>query len=302
VDAQANKANLEKMVAEAQKAEQERKKAAADTAAFEKYQHELVIDSYKNKSLKEIQIAIATLTAKKKLTVQQTEDLRKLRADEANILEIMERNRIDTIKRSNSQIIQAELDRLAAKGPLNARELKEQEELSRAIVEAKKHEAEQRLKAEESILSSLESLSHSHNSAIAAIGKAAAIARATVNIKEAYTKALAIEGPWGFAAAGAVLAAGAVQIGEMAATSTGFEQGGMIPGSSTTGDKQFVRANAGELILNRAQQTSLAAQLASQGGETESTVYIDGIPFLKFLNRVFRDGRLTVPAAAVQGA
>jgi hypothetical protein len=41
-----------------------------------------------------------------------------------------------------------------------------------------------------------------------------------------------------------------------------FERGGIVAGSSFTGDNVLARVNSGELILNRAQQKNLAPQLA----------------------------------------
>lgn len=46
------------------------------------------------------------------------------------------------------------------------------------------------------------------------------------------------------------------------ATAGSYAEGGMIPGSRYSGDMQFANVNAGELILNRAQQGNLASQLS----------------------------------------
>ena len=60
------------------------------------------------------------------------------------------------------------------------------------------------------------------------------------------------------------------------ATSGGFANGGIVPGNSFSGDNLRTSdygINAGELILNRAQQGSIASQLQ---GAAQQTVMIEG--------------------------
>ena len=47
-----------------------------------------------------------------------------------------------------------------------------------------------------------------------------------------------------------------------------FATGGIVPGNLTSGDRTLIRANAGELILNAAQQNNLARQLGGGSGST----------------------------------
>lgn len=51
-----------------------------------------------------------------------------------------------------------------------------------------------------------------------------------------------------------------------------FENGGIVGGSGYTGDKHMIFANAGELILNRAQQRNLASQFGG-GGNSISVAF-----------------------------
>lgn len=77
------------------------------------------------------------------------------------------------------------------------------------------------------------------------------------------------------AAIAAVLAAtfAAMSKAKSAGKSGGFATGGIIPGNSFSGDNLTANVNSGELILNRAQQASIAGQLS--GGATQ-TVVVEG--------------------------
>ncbi|MBN2339478.1 MAG: hypothetical protein JXP48_13170 [Acidobacteria bacterium] len=101
------------------------------------------------------------------------------------------------------------------------------------ISEEEYSNAKKRLAAEESIaklsnartfFGDLAELQSSHIRAIAAIGKAAAIAQATINTYEGATKALAQGGIWGAINMAAVMAAGFAQVA--AISSQGFKEGG----------------------------------------------------------------------------
>lgn len=116
--------------------------------------------------------------------------------------------------------------------------------------------------------------------AAAETAEAAASGTATVaNTAEAASGAgaamagIPIVGPvLAIAAIAAVLAA--VFAATSKAQSAGnFATGGLIPGSSFSGDNLTANVNSGELILNRAQQSNLAGQLS--GGATQ-TIVVEG--------------------------
>ena len=71
---------------------------------------------------------------------------------------------------------------------------------------------------------------------------------------------------------GAILAVGA--IGAVVASLLGafskFETGGIVGGSSYSGDKKFVKVNSGEMILNRGQQANLYDMI--NGGKSSGNV------------------------------
>lgn len=67
-------------------------------------------------------------------------------------------------------------------------------------------------------------------------------------------------------AIGSLAKAQASQIASGTSNIPKFATGGFVPGNLTTGDRTLIRANAGELVLNAAQQNNLAGQLGGGGG------------------------------------
>lgn len=63
------------------------------------------------------------------------------------------------------------------------------------------------------------------------------------------------------AAVAAVLAAILASVSKAKSSAGSYAEGGLVPGSSFSGDNLTANVNSGELILNRAQQDSVAAQL-----------------------------------------
>ena len=86
-----------------------------------------------------------------------------------------------------------------------------------------------------------------------------------------------------FGGAAAATAASAVAFAAAAglrAAAGSFEEGGIVPqvaGVPATGDHLTARVNAGELILNRAQQENLAAQIAAQDAQRQMFVSSGGV-------------------------
>ena len=101
------------------------------------------------------------------------------------------------------------------------------------------------------------------------------IAQAIATI--ALTYASSLKGtftPWDWIAGAAAGAAAMVSVISAIHSATGYAEGGMIKGNSYSGDNigglvdgsQLVGLNAGEVVLNRAQQGNLASQLQGNGG------------------------------------
>lgn len=94
--------------------------------------------------------------------------------------------------------------------------------------------------------------------------------QATANIAQGVAKALAEGGPY----AGPILAAligasGAIQIATITANkpkNPSFTTGGIVPGTSYSGDRVQANVNSGEMILNAQQQRNLWDMANSRGG------------------------------------
>lgn len=111
-----------------------------------------------------------------------------------------------------------------------------------------------------------------------------AIASIALGFAQATVQASSM-GPWGwlaFAAAGA--AAMATTISTIHSL-TGFEHGGQVNGNSFSGDNIPIMANAGEVVLTRAQQGNLAAQLQGTGNNVHVTGELRGESIFLAVNR-----------------
>ncbi|MFW7381473.1 MAG: hypothetical protein ACOH5I_21875 [Oligoflexus sp.] len=136
-------------------------------------------------------------------------------------------------------------------------------------------------------------LSKSKNREQHEIGKAAAIGAAMIDMYRGAVSAysslagIPIVGPGlGALAAAGVIAAGTANINQIRAQK--FSQGGIVGGTAAHGDKTVIRANAGEVILNRAQQNNLAGQLTHGQGMSEV------VDELRMLREDVRGLRLTI--------
>ena len=121
------------------------------------------------------------------------------------------------------------------------------------------------------------------------------IAQAIATVALSFAKALSKDvdlGVFGWiAAAAAGTAAMFSTISAIkSATAGSYEQGGIVPGNSFTGDNLTANVNSGELILNRAQQNTLAAQLRQQNSNNKSyqPSYVSGEQIWVAMNRYLK--------------
>lgn len=165
---------------------------------------------------------------------------------------------------------------------LNAK-AREQEKAS--ILDLQKFESltnQQKVQAQKDTIGQIATLTNSSNATLYEIGKAAALTNAGINVAEGVTKALAaFPPPFNFAAATAVGAAGAVQIANILSAprpkrsaGNNFQDGGIVGGSSFTGDRVQANLNSGEVVFNRRQQENLfnAVDSGNLGGGPSVTI------------------------------
>lgn len=117
-----------------------------------------------------------------------------------------------------------------------------------------------------------------------AAGASAAIGKAGANAAQSATEAssqMSSTGPWGWIAGIAAAIAIAGALFGIISQAKGFATGGIIGGSTTTGDKLLARVNAGEMILNQRHQSRLFnmidhGQMYGSDGPQVSNVRIKG--------------------------
>lgn len=178
---------------------------------------------------------------------------------------------------------------------IRADQSKRQLDIEKAEVEARKAIDKQREANQKDTLSTIASLAQSGNKELALIGKAAGIAQIAIDTPVAISKALAsAPPPFNYVLAGAVGAAMAAQAAKIAGLN--FASGGIVPGTSFTGDKVAANVNSGEMILNRQQQANLF-DMANRGGGAgpqeiivHTTVELDGSAIGKSVSRQVADG------------
>lgn len=112
--------------------------------------------------------------------------------------------------------------------------------------------------------------------------KAAAVPQIIVDTEMAATSALAsIPGPGGIALSSLIRGMGYASAGVVAGTAIAgaFENGGIVPGNSYSGDNLLAAVNSDEMILNRAQQNQLfkvanGQSVGTNGGGNKTVVQV----------------------------
>ena len=149
-----------------------------------------------------------------------------------------------------------------------AKDIKEAEEGGMfATKEYSKLTNQEKLRNLQQTLGTISTLMESSNKEAFALGKAAAITNATIQGILAVQTAIASPPgpPWSFALAAVVGAMAAVNVGKIASQSPpGYAMGGVVPGSSFTGDKVPIRVNSGERVLTAEQNENMEA-IANSG-------------------------------------
>ena len=122
---------------------------------------------------------------------------------------------------------------------------------------------------------------------------AATVAQAVASIALAYSQALAEDQPtktniFAFIAASAAAMVSMVTTIAQIHSATGYAHGGLVDGSSYSGDNVPIMANAGELVLTKAMQANLANQLEGGGMSGLGPSRISGEQICITLNRYLK--------------
>ena len=124
------------------------------------------------------------------------------------------------------------------------------------------------------------------NAAATAAETSASIAKTSAKSGEAIADATASGAKMQFPFNLFAIAAGVSAVIAALASISKFEKGGIVGGSSTHGDKNMVRINAGEMVLNKTQQGTLYRAIASGnlGGGGGGEWRVRGTDLIKVIN------------------
>jgi hypothetical protein len=167
---------------------------------------------------------------------------------------------------TNADMAKALLENNAKTRNENLQAIADKNAIDKAKLRAKQEEeiAKNKVANQRDTFATIATLSSSSNKTLATIGKAAAITQIAIDTPVAIGKAMAaFPPPFNFAAAGLVGVAMAAQAAQIAGVQ--FADGGIVPGSSNSGDRIRASLNSGEMVLNRNQQATLF-RMANQGG------------------------------------
>jgi hypothetical protein len=152
--------------------------------------------------------------------------------------------------------IQLEQDAFKRRKKLLDLDLKLSVDKAKQEAKTQEQKSKQEIQNREDTYKTIATLATSSNKTLATIGKAFAIRQALIDGYAAVQKALAsAPPPFNFALAALVGAATAQNVANIAGVK--FASGGIVQGTSYTGDNVQARLNSGEMVLNRSQQSRL---------------------------------------------
>lgn len=205
----------------------------------------------------------------------------------------MEREAIQRVAEENRKFILAQDqltadERRALTDNINAAEIESLENLEERKQLILRRSQSIGLAAQASFLGNVQELLRKAGTEGSAIAKAAFLAQKGIQIAQilvatetaaiaAGAHAALLRGaPGFFAAASVIRATGAASAGLVAgmAVADTFEHGGVVGGSSFSGDNMIARVNSGEMILNKTQQSKLF-NMANGGGGSSPTIIIN---------------------------
>jgi len=236
-------------------------KAQDDEKAKQQLEDAIGKETEKFNAIEELKAAQEEEKAEKEEEAKLAKELE----DEEEFQKLEEALGRETAARELNRIknIEDEKKRKAELRKLNQKAEKENKASLVRLFDAENATNSQKVAAQRETLQTLANINAGGNGALFAVSKAASLSLAGINIAEGVTKAFALGPILGPVAAGAIAAAGAIQIAKIASSkpppkSAGsFQGGGIIPGDSPVGDRLTANVNSGEVIFNRRQQQNL---------------------------------------------
>ncbi len=219
---------------------------------------------------------------------------------QALLLEAEQQKASDEAKKANDKLTKdalakADKEAAAEKAKLDKLDKEEARNRERSLTDAIKAEygsrtsfaaASDREKVANfrSTMGEIASLQNSSSKELFAVGKAAALTNAVLNTYAAANVALASSPPpFNFALAAAVTAAGLINVQKISTakppSAGSFQDGGIVGGSSFTGDRMTANVNSREAIFTLQQQKRLYSMATGEGGGGGESVTsaIDGL-------------------------
>lgn len=289
-DANNQKNNSRKTVTETElaaiaKEEAARKKLAESVAALRLAELQSKLEEQGNDNIFREQRLIAiqdAFTAEQEAAIQAKLDL----AENATEREVIITDALKQGIENRKKLKQDELDLIRS--------------YEQDYTEFQKKEQTERLQNQQRTLNLFSTLANSKSKELAAIGKAAGIAQIAVDTPVAVASAFKFGTGIGGPAVGAVfggIAAAAMAAQAAQIAGVGFEQGGIVGGTSFTGDRVAARVNSGEMILNRQQQAALFSMANGGGGSSgqqeivvHTTIELDGEAVGRTVSRQVANG------------
>ena len=245
-----------------------------------------IFDTMAEVNRKKIEEQIALIDEMLERQTEAIEEARQRELEEAGFAEVQRAEdmqaQIDAAKESGDQILQYQLQR------------KQQEKRINEKYDAQQKAAEEKAAKEKADLEYKMAMEDWKLNIIKAINNMA-MAISTTLATTPY--------PFNIPLAALSGAAGAVQIAALQGNPPKppkYETGGIVPGSSYTGDRVPALVNSGELILNRAQQGAIAGQLEG-GAPIQITLIaqLDGREITRVVAETAGSGIVTIPLRGI---
>lgn len=230
----------------------------------------------------------------KQLEQQQQRLIARQQFESDSLQAQMEAERNKALLIQDAQAREKALRQVAYKESLEGTKLRNKQELELVAQRNKSEEtlSRNKIQNQKDTFATIATLSNSSNKELAAIGKAAGMVQIAIDTPIAISKAMAaFPPPFNFAAAALVGTAMAAQAAQLAGLN--FATGGIVPGTSYSGDRVAANVNSREMILNMGQQKRLfdIANGGGNSGGTTNQLLVELISAVKAGASIHIDGR-----------